>query len=78
MVEIIKRIKAFEPLKFEKEFVAIKNKWLKDKQNYYFNKPVAQCYSSLMLFSAKNRFDDKELLDHEGEVQFQDFCSINS
>ena len=41
MVEIIKRIKAFNPLKFEKEFVAIKNKWLKDKQNYYFNKPVA-------------------------------------
>ncbi len=41
IVEIIKRVKAFDPRKFEKEFLAIKNKWLKDKQNYYFNKPVA-------------------------------------
>lgn len=78
IVEIFKKIQSFNPKEYEKEFISIKNKWLRDRQNYYFNKPIAQCYSSLMNVITKGRFDDKELLAHEGELTFDVFCDLST
>lgn len=78
IVEIIKRIQSFDPSKYQQEFEALKNKWCDGKWNFYMAKPVSQCYSTLMLFAGKNRFDEKTLFEHEHEVKFADFCQINS
>ena len=70
-------VKSFDPTKMETLFDTLKELWSQDKNEFYYKKPVKQCYQYLDPLLSHMKPDEMELMDNEEKMTFKLFLKMN-